>query len=181
MLFIFIFDFFFFKQKTAYEMRISDWSSDVCSSDLLRGKVRLRLGRQLTDHSSVLAPLNVLLCAASPLPVKPFLPRDRFPALDSLRDNWKTIRDEALALADSGGIRTATGYNDVGFNSFFRWGWKRFYLQWYDDAPHPSALHTCPKTLALLQAIPSVKAAMRSEEHTSELQSLMRTPYAVFC
>src|SRR3546814_13796209 len=29
--------FFFFKQKTAYEMRISDWSSDVCSSDLLMG------------------------------------------------------------------------------------------------------------------------------------------------
>src|SRR3546814_1284578 len=29
-----IFIFFFFKQKTAYEMRISDWSSDVCSSDL---------------------------------------------------------------------------------------------------------------------------------------------------
>src|SRR3546814_11803343 len=29
------FIFFFFKQKTAYEMRISDWSSDVCSSDLL--------------------------------------------------------------------------------------------------------------------------------------------------
>src|SRR3546814_4175858 len=29
--------FFFFKQKTAYEMRISDWSSDVCSSDLLDG------------------------------------------------------------------------------------------------------------------------------------------------
>src|SRR3546814_998220 len=29
--------FFFFKQKTAYEMRISDWSSDVCSSDLKRG------------------------------------------------------------------------------------------------------------------------------------------------
>src|SRR3546814_16972316 len=31
-----VFLFFFFKQKTAYEMRISDWSSDVCSSDLLR-------------------------------------------------------------------------------------------------------------------------------------------------
>src|SRR3546814_15648667 len=30
-----VFWFFFFKQKTAYEMRISDWSSDVCSSDLL--------------------------------------------------------------------------------------------------------------------------------------------------
>src|SRR3546814_14103171 len=31
-----VFGFFFFKQKTAYEMRISDWSSDVCSSDLVR-------------------------------------------------------------------------------------------------------------------------------------------------
>src|SRR3546814_4909021 len=33
--------FFFFKQKTAYEMRISDWSSDVCSSDLLQRARRL--------------------------------------------------------------------------------------------------------------------------------------------
>src|SRR3546814_1845888 len=32
--------FFFFKQKTAYEMRISDWSSDVCSSDLDRVDIR---------------------------------------------------------------------------------------------------------------------------------------------
>src|SRR3546814_6361037 len=32
--------FFFFKQKTAYEMRISDWSSDVCSSDLMRFRTR---------------------------------------------------------------------------------------------------------------------------------------------
>src|SRR3546814_4526580 len=32
-----VYVFFFFKQKTAYEMRISDWSSDVCSSDLLDG------------------------------------------------------------------------------------------------------------------------------------------------
>src|SRR3546814_10662558 len=32
-----IFLFFFFKQKTAYDMRISDWSSDVCSSDLSFG------------------------------------------------------------------------------------------------------------------------------------------------
>src|SRR3546814_6331217 len=30
--------FFFFKQKTAYEMRISDWSSDVCSSDLVEAR-----------------------------------------------------------------------------------------------------------------------------------------------
>src|SRR3546814_5256202 len=34
-IFCFLLMFFFFKQKTAYEMRISDWSSDVCSSDLV--------------------------------------------------------------------------------------------------------------------------------------------------
>src|SRR3546814_18996106 len=44
--------FFFFKQKTAYEMRISDWSSDVCSSDLLRplpriGGAERRLGEDI--------------------------------------------------------------------------------------------------------------------------------------
>src|SRR3546814_6866530 len=36
--------FFFFKQKTAYEMRISDWSSDVCSSDLAGGSGRRGAG-----------------------------------------------------------------------------------------------------------------------------------------
>src|SRR3546814_12900520 len=37
---------FFFKQKTAYEMRISDWSSDVCSSDLTRSIMSRRLSQQ---------------------------------------------------------------------------------------------------------------------------------------
>src|SRR3546814_4192489 len=40
------FVFFFFKQKTAYEMRISDWSSDVCSSDLLPPEGRSEPGAQ---------------------------------------------------------------------------------------------------------------------------------------
>src|SRR3546814_3364250 len=44
------FFFFFFKQKTAYEMRISDWSSDVCSSDL-----RLLLGGALAAAAAVAA------------------------------------------------------------------------------------------------------------------------------
>src|SRR3546814_13528903 len=39
MYFMLFFLFFFFKQKTAYEMRISDWSSDVCSSDLRRDQI----------------------------------------------------------------------------------------------------------------------------------------------
>src|SRR3546814_5010226 len=45
--------FFFFKQKTAYEMRISDWSSDVCSSDLGPGKIlaaKKRAARMIAKH-----------------------------------------------------------------------------------------------------------------------------------
>src|SRR3546814_20602400 len=41
--------FFFFKQKTAYEMRISDWSSDVCSSDLLVVAPHVRLFAEASD------------------------------------------------------------------------------------------------------------------------------------
>src|SRR3546814_11761689 len=46
--------FFFFKQKTAYEMRISDWSSDVCSSDL-RAEATINLSGQIlhADASAV--------------------------------------------------------------------------------------------------------------------------------
>src|SRR3546814_5420007 len=48
--------FFFFKQKTAYEMRISDWSSDVCSSDLLQNKRELM--DELAKIRRVLGRLN---------------------------------------------------------------------------------------------------------------------------
>src|SRR3546814_7038773 len=41
---------FLFKQKTAYEMRISDWSSDVCSSDLAQRAQRLDIGGCLAHH-----------------------------------------------------------------------------------------------------------------------------------
>src|SRR3546814_3616342 len=52
--------FFFFKQKTAYEMRISDWSSDVCSSDLHRVLV---FGRFLPfRHNFRDIPCRILAC-----------------------------------------------------------------------------------------------------------------------
>src|SRR3546814_7019750 len=41
--YVYVLFFFFFKQKTAYEMRISDWSSDVCSSDLVNADVEYSL------------------------------------------------------------------------------------------------------------------------------------------
>src|SRR3546814_3471390 len=46
----FIVVFFFFKQKTAYEMRISDWSSDVCSSDLDLAVFQLHRGGATEDR-----------------------------------------------------------------------------------------------------------------------------------
>src|SRR3546814_10098519 len=49
LLWFFLFTFFFFKQKTAYEMRISDWSSDVCSSDLLLLRIVVRKSIGLFD------------------------------------------------------------------------------------------------------------------------------------
>src|SRR3546814_8808691 len=45
--------FFFFKQKTAYEMRISDWSSDVCSSDLHIGGRRQERDRRIGDEGGI--------------------------------------------------------------------------------------------------------------------------------
>src|SRR3546814_1561228 len=51
--------FFFFKQKAAYEMRISDWSSDVCSSDL----VTRRDSARFNDYAHNYARLCTRLCA----------------------------------------------------------------------------------------------------------------------
>src|SRR3546814_1492179 len=50
--------FFFFKQKTAYEMRISDWSSDVCSSDLVAvlRRIPVRLLADQQDRHLAFAP-----------------------------------------------------------------------------------------------------------------------------
>src|SRR3546814_8633503 len=45
--------FFFFKQKTAYEMRISDWSSDVCSSDLLGIEIETHVELDAADGRKI--------------------------------------------------------------------------------------------------------------------------------
>ncbi len=125
----------------------------------LRGRARLRFSRQLFDHSGIFAPYNVLMYAFSAVPSKAILDRPAFPHLDALRDSWRMIREEALHLFDEGYIRAAEKHNDAGFGSFFKEGWKRFYLKWYGE-PLPSAHALCPQTVALLEKIPSVKAAM---------------------
>src|SRR5579885_1032652 len=92
-----------------------------------RSRKRLGFFRQLTDHSTLLAPYNVLMYLFSGVPNQPYIPTSRFPELSKLRDNWQQIREEALELFGEGHIRAAAKYNDFGFNSFFRSGWKRFY------------------------------------------------------
>ncbi len=124
-----------------------------------RGSVRHRFYRQITDHSTIMAPYNVLMYMFSAVPNKPFIDVAQFPELKPLTDNWQIMREEALKLFEAGHIRAAATYNDLGFNSFFRRGWKRFYVKWYNE-PLPSAAALCPKTVALVQSIPTINGAM---------------------
>src|SRR3546814_7121957 len=111
---------FFFKQKTAYEMRISDWSSDVCSSDLEHRVIAAAsLGDIVQQHRDILR-----------------APRSD-PVDQAGRAGMILLQ---LALLDS--VQEPDGADRV-----------------------------------LVDGV----VMIRSEEHTSELQSLMRISYAVFC
>ncbi|SDN56996.1 beta-hydroxylase [Janthinobacterium sp. OK676] len=142
-----------------------------------RGKVRLPFRRQIFDHSSFMAPLNLFMHTFSKVPATPYLAVEQFPELAPLQQNWQIIRDEALRMQEMKKIKAAEKNNDVGFNSFFKYGWKRFYLKWY-DANHPSAQQMCPQTYALLQSIPSIKAAMFAELPQGGKLNPHRDPFA---
>ena len=142
-----------------------------------RGKVRLPFGRQLFDHSSFMAPINIFMHLFSKVPSTPYIPVREFPELSVLQENWPTIREEGLRLIEMKKIKASEQNNDAGFNSFFKTGWKRFYLKWY-DASHPSAERLCPQTYALLQGIPSVKAAMFAELPPGAKLNPHRDPFA---
>src|SRR3546814_1691012 len=117
--------FFVFKQKTAYEMRISDWSSDVCSSDLSRWKAW---------------PSNSTLGLTDGGLRKP-LPLDSTSATARSAASW-TSSVVARRFQQSGETSRSMGH-------------------------------------LRLRRIRSPR--FRSEEHTSEHQSLMSTSFAVFC
>lgn len=75
------------------------------------------------------------------------------------KDNWETIRHEAIHAAQAGQVKKSEKLDDLAFNSFFRTIWKRFYIKWYKDYL-PSAQELCPKNVELLKQAPSIKAAM---------------------
>src|SRR3546814_3927894 len=123
--------FFFFKQKTAYEMRISDWSSDVCSSDLR--------ARSSTASAGTQPPTG--------------LPGEH-------RNTSRAACRSASAATASRSIEKSSPPSRSGTSI---------------NGARCSRAHTAyiPNTGGV--------TSTRSEEHTSELQSLMRIPYAVFC
>lgn len=143
----------------------------------VRGKMRLKPLKQLTDHSSLMAPVNLVMYLFSAVPNTAYIDRRLFPELDVLRDNWLIIRDEAARLYEEGYITSSEKHDDIGFNSFFRRGWKRFYLKWYQD-PMPSAAKLCPKTLDLIKNIPSINAAMFTLLPKNSFLFKHRDPYA---
>src|SRR3546814_7509916 len=84
-------------------------------------------------------------------------------------DEWRTSLDElSKARADGLAIKAQVAPRPVGM------------LYGLDLSFHPFSLHPSFRPLLDLPLAAKVEA-MRSEEHTSELQSLMRIPYAVFC
>lgn len=124
-----------------------------------RSRLRFKLKRQLGDYSTLLAPYNAFACLFTAGGSRPVRELAQFPELQLLRDHWREIRAEALALLEDGQIRRAEGQDDLVFYSFMKRAWKRFYLKWYRGAP-PSARARCPRTVALLEQLPCVHGAM---------------------
>ena len=133
--------------------------------------------RKITDHANLLAPINCLFYAFSNDKASAYVDVDKFPELKILQDNWEMIRDEAVSLNNEAHIMASTDLDDLGFNSFFRTGWERFYLKWY-GANLKSAEQLCPKTLALLNQLPSVKGAMFTMLPPGSRLGKHRDPYA---
>src|SRR3546814_6082377 len=126
--------FFFFKQKTAYEMRISDWSSDVCSSDL----------RRAADSTRLIG-------------------------LARARARWQDRPMERRITHSCGHEQTHSIYGMFAADAG-----SIIAMRLMTDCSCLFRSVTSPDRLTGLQQL-------RSEEHTSELQSLMRISYAVFC
>ena len=142
-----------------------------------RGVVRLRWNRLFLDHSVILAPINAFMVIFSKVPTTPYVPVETIPEMKILQENWQVFREEALELARQQQIKAAQKHDDIGFNSFFKYGWKRFYLKWY-GARHPSAAELCPRTVAILDSIPCIKAAMFTELPAGGKLNPHRDPYA---
>src|SRR3546814_1154158 len=155
---------FFFKQKTAYEMRISDWSSDVCSSDLVAEGFdpadpysRRSAPRSLPSHG-----LRVGVLKAA----------DR-----------EFFGDEDAAALYARAIERVGGtIVEIDFAPFREPAALLYNGPWVAERPADFEEIGVPvETVDTSVATITLGGQDRSEEHTSELPSLMRRSYAVFC
>src|SRR3546814_12632258 len=117
-----VFFVFFFKQKTAYEMRISDWSSDVCSSDLPE-----ELGRLI----------DVIEAACGRKAVRDFQPMQPGDVVATAADITATTRDF--------GFRPTVGI-EAGIPRFVDW-YRHYTNRWSHKAVTPDLFRVlpCPK------------------------------------
>ncbi|HKI74065.1 MAG TPA: aspartyl/asparaginyl beta-hydroxylase domain-containing protein [Pseudomonadales bacterium] len=142
-----------------------------------RGRVHHAGSRRFTDHSNVMAPINCLFYGFSRVPNTPYIEVKQFPELQPLIENWQVIREEAENLNTAARIKGSDKYDDIGFNSFFRTGWKRFYLTWY-GATLKSAEALCPRTVEMIRNIPNVKGAMFAMLPPGARLVIHRDPFA---
>ncbi|VUD46015.1 hypothetical protein TDB9533_00739 [Thalassocella blandensis] len=133
-----------------------------------RGHTRYKnLNQFLRKSWPIFAPFNCLLYMATHSAArKPVLDTDFLKDFELLRSNWETIRNEALSIQSNGMFDLvkspgAVGYFDVGFRTFYKRGWSKFYLKWYGTT-HVSAQRLCPATVALINQIPAIQGAMFS-------------------
>src|SRR3546814_6620000 len=141
----------FFKQKTGYEMHISDWISDVCSSDLNFRPSAAALTGLLRLCSLAAGEKNERKArSCDGRRVAPRRQRRRADARDAV-----DLADRLYLQFPRPADRQHPGRADQG-------------------GPRPDRHRTRPARGAGVRGL-------RSEEHTSELQSLMRISYAVFC
>src|SRR3546814_8655516 len=162
--------FFFFKQKTAYELRISDWSSDVCSSELtsvkdLDGGVRLRRAANAngTSWQEVRWDLSILDTWSWGFPGGMLL--DSTTVAGTRYDGGNT-RDSMQVRAGQRTSTLRTQNNERRVNTVLtsNHGWQGGFAYGSTVSNGSSS-----STSYLWE---------RSEEHTSELQSIMRISYA---
>src|SRR3546814_10749390 len=140
--------FFFFKQKTAYEMRISDWSSDVCSSDLIE-ELRKRVD--------------------TPCPCSHRRRNGGRPMSGKHSNNRAVLRSEAAYWYNERLAGDMTPEDEYRFRD------------WVNRSPSHREAYKAVDRAWFVAGTAKDDPALRSEEHTSALQSLMRSSYAVFC
>src|SRR3546814_1870446 len=162
--------FFFFKQKTAYEMRIRDGSSDVCSSDLL---ALLAAPAVAADPTALVEDVSA---TAAGVEFMDYVAAGRVIHLG-------TGGTLVLSYLKSCVRETVTGGSvTVGIDqSRIEGGKVAREVVSCDGGKLALTAEQSAKSGTMVFRKAPTGGSLRSEEHTSELQSLMRISYAVFC